>query len=247
MKNNKDEREKMIKQVTGAIALTTMLASPLVASADWMMDLRYNYAVMSDTSGSDPNTDLADFTSSFNGDGIEGESSFGIGIGKSFGDMSVSLAYESMSGETDVSGTTLGDGTLLNAGKEAFDMENFMLELGLNSGLTESIALVGMVGLGVTSFDNEANRISGLVANGAAVGAAQANAGNVGSSSDDISMRIGGGVEFKFAETVSLLTLLQYTNYGSYESALQADDGTIRKADVDVEATELSMRLRFMF
>ena len=237
----------MIKQITGAIALTAMLGSPMVASADWMMDLRYNYAMMSDSSGSDPNTDLTDSVTSFNGDGIEGESSFGIAVGKSFGDMSVSLAYESMSGEMDLSGTTLRDGTLINSGKEAFDMENFMLELGLNNGLTESVALVGVVGLGITSFDNEANRNSGLVANGTAVGAAAANAGNVGSSSDDISMRIGGGVEFKFAETVSLLTLLQYTNYGSYESALQADDGTIRKSDADVEATELSMRLRFMF
>ena len=237
----------MIKQVTGAIALTTMLGSPIVASADWMMDLRYNYAMMSDSSGSDPNTDLADSVTSFNGDGIEGESSFGIAVGKSFGDMSVSLAYESMSGEMDLSGTTLTNGTLINSGKEAFDMENVMLELGLNNGLTESVALVGVVGLGITSFDNEANRNSGIVANGTALGAAAANAGNVGSSSDDISMRIGGGVEFKFAETVSLLTLLQYTNYGSYESAVQAGDGTIRKADVDVEATEVSMRLRFMF
>jgi len=237
----------MIKHVTGAIAIAALMGSPMVASADWMMDLRYNYAMMSDSSGSDPNTDLNDSITSFNGDGIEGESSFGIAIGKSFGDMSLSLAYESMSGEYDISGSTLADGTLINAGTEAFDMDNFMLELGVNNGLTESVGLVGLVGLGITQFDTEANRISGLVANGVARTAAVANQGNVAQSSDDISMRIGGGVEFKFAENVSLLTLLQYTNYGSYDSALQADDGTIRKTEVDVEATELSMRLRFMF
>ena len=224
---------------------------PALASADWsndwMMDLRYNYALMSDTSGSDPNTDLGDHTTNFNGDGIEGENSFGIALGKSFDDMFLSLAYESMSGEYDISGSTLADGTLISAGTEAFDMENFMLELGVRNGLNESVDVVGLVGIGITQFDTDVNRLSGIVANGVALSAAQANDGNVGDSSDDISMRIGGGVEFKFAENVSLLTLLQYTNYGSYDSAVQADDGTIRRAESDVEATELSMRLRFMF
>ena len=224
---------------------------PALASADWsndwMMDLRYNYALMSDTSGSDPNTDLSDHTTNFNGDGIEGENSFGIALGKSFDDMFLSLAYESMSGEYDISGSILANGTLVNAGTEAFDMENFMLELGVRNGLNESVDVVGLVGIGITQFDTDVNRLSGIVADGVALSAAQANGGNVGDSSDDISMRIGGGVEFKFAENVSLLTLLQYTNYGSYDSALQADDGTIRRTEADVEATELSMRLRFMF
>ena len=225
---------------------------PALASADWsndwMMDLRYNYALMSDTSGSDPNTDLNDHTTGFNGDGIEGENSFGIALGKSFDDMFLSLAYESMSGEYDISGSTLANGTFINAGTEAFDMENFMLELGVRNGLNESVDVVGLVGIGITQFDTDANRSSGIVANGVALSAAQANNGNVGDSSDDISMRIGGGVEFKFAENVSLLTLLQYTNYGSYDSATQSEaDGTIRRAEADVEATELSMRLRFMF
>jgi len=239
----------MIKQITGVISLTTMLGSPMVASADWtddwMMDFRYNYAVASDASGSDSTT-VGSRVTSFSGDGIEGESSFGIGIGKEFDGVSVTLAYETMSADNNLDGLTMSDGTLFTQLDQAVDVDTFMLEVAGRTEMSEVIDAVLLAGLGFSSFEVSATSFTGATTAGP-IASATLNAGNFATDSDDVSIRIGGGLDFKVSETVSIATLLQYTNYGTYEQTTTGDDGNLNILSVDLEATELSMRLRFMF
>ena len=60
----------------------------------------------------------------------------------------------------------------------------------------------------------------------------------------DTSIRFGAGLGYKLSETTTLLTMVQYTNYGTAELKTGGNAST---TSVDVEATELSVRVKFDF
>ena len=218
---------------------------PALAAADWsddlMMDVRFNYAITSDVGGSDQDVGDDNEIVTFNGDGIEGDSGFGFAVGKRFDDLSVSLAYETMGVTYDLSGSVQADGDVQLPGTESdFDVDTFMLELDYTQQINETLKWTVLAGIGQTSFDFSANSTRIPAANGTTT-----IVGNV-SDNSDTSIRFGAGLGYKLSETTTLLTMVQYTNYGTAE--LQTGAGaTLSTTSVDVEATELSVRVKFDF
>ena len=217
---------------------------PALAAADWsddlMMDVRFNYAIASDAGGSDQDVGT-DRIVTFNGDGIEGDSGFGFAVGKRFDDLSVSLAYETMGVTYDLSGSVQADGDVQLPGTESdFDVDTFMLELDYTQQINETLKWTVLAGIGQTSFDFSANSTRVPAADGTT-----GITGNVADNSDT-SIRFGAGLGYKLSETTTLLTMVQYTNYGTAE--LQTGAGAaLTTLSVDVEATELSVRVKFDF
>ena len=216
---------------------------PALATADWsddlMMDVRFNYAITSDVGGSDQDVGDDNELVTFNGDGIEGDSGFGFAVGKRFDDLSVSLAYETMGVTYDLSGSVQADGDVQLPGTESdFDVDTFMLELDYTQQINETLKWTVLAGIGHTSFDFSANSTRIPAANGTTT-----IVGNV-SDNSDTSIRFGAGLGYKLSETTTLLTMVQYTNYGTAELKTGADATT---TSVDVEATELSVRVKFDF
>jgi len=216
---------------------------PALATADWsddlMMDVRFNYAITSDVGGSDQDVGDDNELVTFNGDGIEGDSGFGFAVGKRFDDLSVSLAYETMGVTYDLSGSVQADGDVQLPGTESdFDVDTFMLELDYTQQINETLKWTVLAGIGHTSFDFSANSTRIPAANGSTT--------ILGNASDnsDTSIRFGAGLGYKLSETTTLLTMVQYTNYGTAELKTGADATT---TSVDVEATELSVRVKFDF
>jgi len=216
---------------------------PALATADWsddlMMDVRFNYAITSDVGGSDQDVGDDNELVTFNGDGIEGDSGFGFAVGKRFDDLSVSLAYETMGVTYDLSGSVQADGDVQLPGTESdFDVDTFMLELDYTQQINETLKWTVLAGIGHTSFDFSANSTRIPAANGSTT--------ILGNASDnsDTSIRFGAGLGYKLSETTTLLTMVQYTNYGTAELKIGADATT---TSVDVEATELSVRVKFDF
>lgn len=216
---------------------------PALAAADWsddlMMDVRFNYAITSDVGGSDQDVGDDNELVTFNGDGIEGDSGFGFAVGKRFDDLSVSLAYETMGVTYDLSGSVQADGDVQLPGTESdFDVDTFMLELDYTQQINETLKWTVLAGIGHTSFDFSANSTRIPAANGSTT-----ITGNA-SDNSDTSIRFGAGLGYKLSETTTLLTMVQYTNYGTAELKTGADATT---TSVDVEATELSVRVKFDF
>ena len=231
----------MIKRQLIMISAAAVAVSPLAASADWTADLRLNYAITSDAGGSDQDVGDGSHLVTFNGDGIEGDSGFGFAVGKRFDNMGVSLAYESMGVTYDLSGSVQANGAVQLSGTESdFDVDTFMLEIDYTGQINEAFDWNVLAGIGQTTFDFGANKTT----------VPQADGTNflTGETSDnsDTSMRIGAGVSYKLSETATLLTMLQYANYGTADLKIGtgASQTTIT---MDVEATELSMRVRFDF
>ena len=221
------------------ISAAAVAVSPLAASADWTADLRLNYAITSDAGGSDQDVGDGNHLVTFNGDGIEGDSGFGFAVGKRFDDLSVSLAYETMGVTYDVSGSVQTDGDVQLPGTESdFDVDTFMLELDYTQQINESLKWTVLAGIGQTSFDFSANSTRIPAADGTTT-----IVGNVADNSDT-SIRFGAGLGYKLSETTTLLTMVQYTNYGTAELKTGGNAST---TSVDVEATELSVRVKFDF
>ena len=231
----------MIKRQLIMISAAAVAVSPLAASADWTADLRLNYAITSDVGGSDQDVGDDNEIVTFNGDGIEGDSGFGFAVGKRFDNMGVSLAYESMGVTYDLSGSVQANGAVQLSGTESdFDVDTFMLEIDYTGQINEAFDWNVLAGIGQTTFD--------FGANGVTIPQADGTIALTGETSDnsDTSMRIGAGVSYKLSETATLLTMLQYTNYGSAD--LKIGTGASQTTlTMDVEATELSMRVRFDF
>ena len=230
--------KRVIQVVLSSVAL---IGAPSVASADWTADIRFNYALTSDAGSSDQDVGDDNEITTFNGDGIEGETGFGFAVGKRFDDIGVSIAYEAMGATYDLSGSVQADGDIFLPGTESdFDVDTFMLEIDYTAKINEAFDWNVLAGIGQTTFDFGANGINIPRADGTVF--------IVGEPSDnsDTSMRIGAGIGYKLSETATLLTMLQYTNYGTAESKIGtgANQTTLT---MDVEATELSMRVRFDF
>jgi len=233
----------MTKQITGAIAVAALLGQPMLASADWtddwMMDVRFNYALMSDPGGTDQDVGDGSHIVTFNGDGIEGSSGLGFAIGKRFDSVGVSLVYEQMGMEYDLTGSVEADGDVLRTSTGDFDAETWMIEVDYTVDISENWEWTMLFGLGQTTFD--------FGANSATISPAAGGTFIVGDASDnsDTSTRLGVGIGYKLSEGATLLTMLQYTNYGSAD--LKITDGQTTTTSLDSEATELSVRLRFDF
>ena len=231
----------MIKRQLIMISAAAVAVSPLAASADWTADLRLNYAITSDVGGSDQDVGDGNHLVTFNGDGIEGESGFGFSVGKRFDDLSVGLAYETMGVTYDLSGSVQADGDVQLPGTESdFDVDTFMLEIDYTQQVNETLNWTVLAGVGQTTFDFSANSTRIPAANGTTT--------IVGNSSDnsDTSIRFGAGLGYKLSETTTLLTMVQYTDYGTAELKIGAGAG-LTTTSVDVEATELSVRVKFDF
>lgn len=230
-----------MKIVSIVLSSALFMGAPMLASANWTADIRFNYAITSDVGGTDQ--DIGDDSEivTFNGDGIEGSSGFGFSVGKRFDNMGVSLAYESMGVTYDLSGSVQASGSVERPGTESdYDVDTFMLEIDYTGQINEAFDWNVLAGIGQTTFD--------FGANGVTVPQADGTNFLTGETSDnsDTSMRIGAGVSYKLSETATLLTMLQYTNYGTADLKIGtgANQTTLT---MDVEATELSMRVRFDF
>lgn len=231
----------MMKTFLVVLSSVALLGSPLAALADWTADIRFNYALTSDVGGSDQDVGDDNEIATFNGDGIEGESGFGFAVGKRFDNIGVSVAYEAMGATYDLSGSVQADGDIFLPGTESdFDVDTFMLEIDYTAKINEAFDWNVLAGIGQTTFDFSANGTRIPAADGTTT-----NAGNVADNSDT-SIRFGAGLGYKLSETTTLLTMIQYTNYGSAE--LKVGTGAaLTTTTVDVEATELSMRVKFNF
>ena len=216
---------------------------PALASADWsddlMMDVRFNYAITSDVGGTDQDIGDNQHAVAFNGDGIEGESGFGISVGKRFENLGVSLAYEPASYDYDAKGTVRADGSVFTQFLTPLDMDTWMVEVDYSIDMSDSYAVNLMAGIGSTKFD--AGTISPVEVDNTGAGIQATDA----VTNSDTTIRFGAGVTVNLSETVALITLLQYTDYGT--ANLQITDGQTTVTTFDVEATQLSMRLRFVF
>ena len=231
----------MIKRQLIMISAAAVAVSPLAASADWTADLRLNYAITSDVGGSDQDVGDGNHLATFNGDGIEGDSGFGFAVGKRFDDLSVSLAYETMGVTYDLTGSVQADGDVQLPGTESdFDAETFMLEIDYTQQINESLNWTALAGIGQTTFDFSANNTRVPLANGTTF-----ITGNVADNSDT-SIRFGAGLGYKLSETTTLLTMVQYTNYGTADIKI-GSGADLTTTSVDVEATELSVRVKFDF
>ena len=230
-----------MKIVSIVLSSALFMGAPMLASANWTADIRLNYAITSDVGGTDQDIGDDQEIVTFNGDGIEGSSGFGFSVGKRFDNMGVSLAYESMGVTYDLSGSVQANGTVQLPGTDSdYDVDTFMLEIDYTGQINEAFDWNVLAGIGQTTFDFGANKTTIPQANGTIALTGET------SDNSDTSMRIGAGVSYKLSETATLLTMLQYTNYGSAD--LKIGTGASQTTlTMDVEATELSMRVRFDF
>ena len=222
--------------VTGAIAFM-----PFSVLADWKEgwtgDVRYKYVVSSDGNGSDTDTSSNQLVT-FNGDAVDGESGFGFAIGKKIDNIGISLAYERMGVTADLTGSIQADGDLQLDTKSDFDIDTWMLEVDYTIAINDSFSGNLLAGIGQSTFDFSANSTRILRADGSVL--------NVGDTSDntETTIRLGAGVGYKLSDRATLLTMLQYTDYGTAD--LKSDNGAITTG-LDVETTELSVRVKFNF
>jgi opacity protein-like surface antigen len=222
--------------VTGAIAFM-----PFSVLADWKEgwtgDVRYKYVVSSDANGSDTDTSSNQLVT-FNGDAVDGESGFGFAIGKKIDNIGISLAYERMGVTADLTGSIQADGDLQLDTKSDFDIDTWMLEVDYTIAINDSFSGNLLAGIGQSTFDFSANSTRILRADGSVL--------NVGDTSDntETTIRLGAGVGYKLSDRATLLTMLQYTDYGTAD--LKIDNGAITTG-LDVETTELSVRVKFNF
>ena len=94
--------------------------------------------------------------------------------------------------------------------------------------------------MGQTTFDFSTNGTRLPLANGTTF-----LTGNDVDNSDT-SIRFGAGISYQLSDSASLLTMLQYTNYGTAE--LKTGTGAAETTtSMDVESTEVSMRIKFDF
>ena len=115
-----------------------------------------------------------------------------------------------------------------------------MLEIDYTQQINESLNWTALAGIGQTTFDFSANSTRIPAANGTTT-----IVGNVADNSDT-SIRFGAGLGYKLSETTTLLTMVQYTNYGTADVKIGSGAG-LTTTSVDVEATELSVRVKFDF
>ena len=210
-------------------------------SDDLTADIRFSYVLTSDPGGSDQDNGDDNEIVTFNGDAIEGESGVGFAIGKRFDAVGVSLAYETIGGAYDLSGSVEADGDILLPGTEAdIDVETFMLEIDYTWEINEILDWNVLAGMGQTTFDFSTNGTRLPLANGTTF-----LTGNDVDNSDT-SIRFGAGISYQLSDSASLLTMLQYTNYGTAE--LKTGTGAAETTtSMDVESTEVSMRIKFDF
>lgn len=231
----------MKRIVTLILSSALLISVPMMASANWVADIRVNYVLTSDVGGSDQDVGDDNEIVTFNGDGIEGDSGFGFAVGKRFDDLSVSLAYETMGVTYDLTGSVQADGDVFLSGTESdFDVDTFMLEVDYTQQINEALNWTVLAGVGQTTFDFSVNGTSIPAANGTT-----RFLGNVADNSDT-SIRFGAGLGYKLSETTTLLTMVQYTNYGTAELKTGAG-ASVTTTSMDVEATELSVRVKFDF
>jgi opacity protein-like surface antigen len=103
--------------------------------------------------------------------------------------------------------------------------------------VNEAFAWNLLFGIGETEFD------AGTITLGTIAGTASAAADAV--TNTDTATRFGVGLTYKMSESAALITMLQYTDYGTVD--VHVTDGQTSVTSFDFEATQLSMRLRFMF
>lgn len=223
--------------VTGAIAFM-----PFSVLADWKEgwtgDVRYKYVVSSDAGGTDTVTGDNNEFVAFNGDAVDGESGLGFAIGKKIDNIGVSLAYERMGVTYDLTGSVQADGDVDLGSKVDFDIDTWMLEVDYTIVINDSFSGNLLAGIGQSTFDFSANSTRILRADGSVL--------NVGDTSDntETTIRLGAGVGYKLSDRATLLTMLQYTDYGTAD--LKIANGATTTG-VDVETTELSVRVKFNF
>ncbi|HBZ19127.1 MAG TPA: hypothetical protein DEO41_06985 [Betaproteobacteria bacterium] len=113
-----------------------------------------------------------------------------------------------------------------------------MLEVDYTIAINDSFSGNLLAGIGQSTFDFSANSTRILRADGSVL--------NVGDTSDntETTIRLGAGVGYKLSDRATLLTMLQYTDYGTAD--LKSDNGAITTG-LDVETTELSVRVKFNF
>ena len=232
-------------KVLGIIVMGVSLSFSSMTHAKWSDDLtgdlRLNYVLTSDAGGSDQDVGDNNEIVTFNGDGVEGDSGFGFAVGKRFENIAVSIAYEAMGVTYDLTGSAQSDGDVFLSGTESdFDLDTLMLEIDYTGQINETFDWNVLAGIGQTTFD--------FATNGTRIPAANGTTTIVGNAADnsDTSIRFGAGLGYKLSETTTLLTMVQYTNYGTADLKVGAG-AALTTTSVDVEATELSVRVKFDF
>jgi len=141
----------------------------------------------------------------------------------------------------DLTGSAQADGDVFLSGTESdFDLDTLMLEIDYTGQINETFDWNVLAGIGQTTFDFATNGTRIPAANGTTT-----IAGNAADNSDT-SIRFGAGLGYKLSETTTLLTMVQYTNYGTADLKVGAG-AALTTTSVDVEATELSVRVKFDF
>jgi opacity protein-like surface antigen len=138
----------------------------------------------------------------------------------------------------DLTGSIQADGDLQLDTKSDFDIDTWMLEVDYTIAINDSFSGNLLAGIGQSTFDFSANSTRILRADGSVL--------NVGDTSDntETTIRLGAGVGYKLSDRATLLTMLQYTDYGTAD--LKIANGATTTG-LDVETTELSVRVKFNF
>jgi opacity protein-like surface antigen len=252
------EESLKMKAIIFFVSVATGLAASQAAHAesknqsDWFIEARYQDSLYEgngwksseyDTPGSE--SSQFQTTSSESRDSL---TSAGLSVGYDIfdGNTSISIGYENFGSSTWKTGQfTAKDGRVFDSSEYPMTMHNFMIEMTQFYPISENKFIIALAGVGqaVIKTTGFAKTFSGV-----------RFAGQIQDRQvENFTKRLGAGMGFNLSNSVQLIGLLQYSDYGRAETVghlagtsagVTYDAGIV---ETDVNAVEASIRLRYRF
>ena len=189
---------------------------------------------MSDSVGLSDSTVGSGKAVTFNNPELDGFTSYGLAIGKKFGENAfysvglerVSSAKVKMDGFTTSGGTSYGTTTL------PFDMRHVIAEVGIINPINNAFDLMFFAGLGYSMIETDKYTVG-----------TSTNQGR-GDDTSGTTFRVGLGAGYRLSEKVRLVGTAQYTDYGE---AFVMNAADVQGVTSEIKATEIGVRLVFDF
>jgi opacity protein-like surface antigen len=171
---------------------------------------------------------------------------FAVGYLMNGGNTSIGVGYENFGSSVWKTGQfTAKDGRVFDSSEYPMTMRNFMIEVTHTYPLEKDRFAFALAGIGqaIIKTSGFAKTLSGARVSGQIYDRQVEN----------ISARLGGGMGLNLAQSIQLIGVLQYSNYGQSETVGHfAGNNGIRDYDMgifktDVNAVEASVRLRYHF
>ena len=229
-----------------AITLYLIPASVIASEYDnssWFVEGRYQTSFYQGSDWRENEVDLGGPSNniiSANSEKRNKVNSSGVAVGYVFANkkITMSASYEKFASSVWSSGNYVSrDGRTFDSAHYPMNMHNFMFETAYRFPIDDELHAIGLIGLGQAHVktDRYTKSFSGVSGTGSIAEKTVKN----------LSKRIGVGLSKKLNDKISIVGLMQYTDYG-YAKTRCCVEG-FETFDTEVSAAEASIRVRYYF